>query len=67
MPQTIKVTGMSCQHCVMRVREALEALPGLADVQVDLASGTATFENPGAVPDEEIARAVRAAGYGVDG
>ncbi|MGB6289074.1 MAG: cation transporter, partial [Desulfobulbales bacterium] len=34
MSTTIKVKGMSCQHCVASVTKALSEIAGIADVQV---------------------------------
>jgi len=62
---TIKVSGMSCQHCVDHVTKALEGLPGVKNVHVDLSSGEATFDNPDSVASEDIARAIEDAGYEV--
>jgi copper chaperone len=59
----ITVKGMSCGHCVASVTKALEALPGVSEVQVDLASGRVTFANANSVSQEELARAIKAAGY----
>ncbi|HEX7415876.1 MAG TPA: cation transporter, partial [Smithellaceae bacterium] len=42
--KSIKVKGMTCQHCVMAVTKALGALEGIKNVQVDLKSGVATYE-----------------------
>lgn len=65
MPEKIhlEVTGMTCQHCVMRVTKAAESIEGVSDVKVDLASGSleATVDSPGAV--EKIKAAVADAGY----
>ena len=37
MIQTVfKVEGMSCGHCAKAIAEAVEALPGVANVAVDL-------------------------------
>lgn len=37
MAETIlKISGMSCAHCVMRVNKALKTIPGVTGVQVDL-------------------------------
>ena len=33
---TLTVKGMSCNHCKQAVTQALEALPGVSDVNVDL-------------------------------
>ncbi len=41
--RTISVKGMSCGHCVASVKEALEKVPGVSDVSVDLTFGSATF------------------------
>ena len=42
--KSIKIKGMSCQHCVMAVTKALGAIDGIKDVKVDLKSGQATYE-----------------------
>jgi len=34
----IKITGMSCEHCVKRVKEALSKIEGVKEVSVDLYS-----------------------------
>ena len=59
----ITVTGMSCGHCATAVTKALEALPGVSQVQVDLATGRVTFASANPLPKEELARAIKAAGY----
>lgn len=38
--QTIKVEGMSCNHCKESVEKALRALPGVMSAEVHLASNT---------------------------
>ncbi|WP_456432991.1 heavy-metal-associated domain-containing protein [Thermosulfuriphilus sp.] len=60
---TIRVSGMSCEHCLKRVKKALEAIPGVKNVKIDLSSGKTTFEAPEDLPREEIARAISKAGY----
>ena len=40
----INVEGMSCEHCVKAVTNAVGALPGVGSVSVDLGAGTATVE-----------------------
>jgi len=59
----ITVKGMSCGHCAAAVTKALEELPGVSQVQVDLSSGRVTFESTNPVAREELARVVKAAGY----
>ncbi len=34
---------MTCQHCVGSVKKALESIPGLSQVAVNLEKGEATF------------------------
>jgi len=41
---TMKIKGMSCQHCVNSARKALEAVPGISNIQIDLAKGEASFD-----------------------
>ncbi len=59
----IIVKGMSCGHCAAAVTKALEALPGVSEVRVDLTTGRVTFASANPVPPEEIARVIKAAGY----
>ena len=63
--KSITITGMSCQHCVMAVTKALAALDGVKDVNVDLKSGLATYEEVKAVDPKIVAAAVKKAGYEV--
>jgi copper chaperone len=35
----ITVTGMTCEHCEKAVREEISAIPGVSQVDVDVASG----------------------------
>ena len=59
----ITVKGMSCGHCAAAVTKALGALPGVSQVQVELSTGRVTFENANPIPREDLARAIKAAGY----
>jgi formate dehydrogenase gamma subunit len=65
MPSTIKVKGMSCQHCVMSVTKALNQLEGIKNVQVDLAKGEVRFDNMKEVASNRIEKAIQDAGYEV--
>jgi copper chaperone CopZ len=58
---TIEITGMTCQHCVRAATEALQAVPGVTRVEVDLASGLARVD--GDADLTALAAAVRTAGY----
>jgi len=59
---TIKVSGMSCQHCVSAVTKALEKLEGLEKVVVDLTTNDVSFVNSG-VEREKIRSAISQIGF----
>ncbi len=65
MPSSIKVKGMSCQHCVMSVKKALGELEGMKNVQVDLTKGEVRFDNSKAIASDRITKAIEDAGYKV--
>lgn len=65
--KSIKIKGMSCQHCVMAVTKALGVLEGIKNVQVDLKSGVATYDEVKPVDSQKIAAAIKKAGYEVVG
>ncbi len=66
--KTLKIQGMTCNHCVMRVQKALKAVPGVQDAQVDLkrAEADITFDE-GKTALEKLSTAVVDAGYKVVG
>ena len=59
----IKVKGMSCQHCVESTRKALEAIPGISNIQIDLAKGEAAFD--GQVDIQTVQEAITRIGFEV--
>jgi copper chaperone CopZ len=60
---TYSVTGMTCSHCVQAVTGELSALPGVAEVQVDLSSGAVTVTSEAPLSDDAVRAAVDEAGY----
>lgn len=61
---TIRVEGMSGDHCVMMVGRAIASVKGVLDVDVSLGNKEATVEYDRNKTDlEEIMAAVREAGY----
>jgi copper chaperone len=62
---TIKVKGMSCQHCVASVTKALSGIAGIADVQVNLEKGEATFNEKSPVAKDTIKDAITKIGFEV--
>jgi len=63
MKKLIKVQGMSCNHCVMHITEALGEVPGVTDVVVSLEDGTATVDTNAPVTDEALVAAIADVGY----
>ena len=64
MPK-IHVKGMTCSHCIAAVTKALEGLPGVSNVQVDLDSGQVSYDNSAPIPREDLERAIKTAGFGL--
>jgi copper chaperone len=54
------VSGMTCQHCVASVTEEVGELPGVTEVDVDLAAGR--LHVVGDVTTEQVQAAVAEAG-----
>ncbi|MBS7789544.1 cadmium-translocating P-type ATPase [Roseococcus sp. SDR] len=61
----LQVTGMSCASCVGRVERALQAVPGVLAVAVNLASERATLQVLAGTPMDSLEAALGRAGYGV--
>jgi copper chaperone len=57
----LMVGGMTCGHCVKAVTKAVEALPGVERVEVDLAAGRVTVA--GAVEAALVRKAIETEGY----
>jgi copper chaperone len=63
---TLKIQGMTCNHCVMRVAKSLKSVPGVQDARVDLQKAEAVVSyDETSVSREKIALAVKDAGYSV--
>jgi copper chaperone len=62
--KTYTVTGMTCAHCVLSVREEVGEVAGVEAIDVDLATGRVAVRGAG-IDDDAIAEAVAEAGYEV--
>ena len=60
---TLTVKGMSCNHCKQAVPQALEALPGVSDVNVDLEKGEATWKESPPLDIAEVKKAINKLGF----
>jgi Cu+-exporting ATPase len=61
---TLRVSGMTCPHCVNNVTKALLAVPGVEDTQVTLEDGIAVVTGP--VDQTALIQAVVDAGYSAE-
>ena len=57
----LQVAGMTCQHCVHAVTQALQGIAGVKNVSVDLAGRRARVE--GEADPLTLVRAVQEEGY----
>jgi len=63
---TLNVGGMSCEHCVKTVHNALSAISGVKDIAVSLKDGKAFFSHdPAKAPLDAIKAAIIEEGYQV--
>lgn len=63
MKTTLKISGMSCMHCVMSVKNALKTVPGLKSMDVTI--GQAIVETEGPVDQAVLKEAIEEEGYEV--
>ncbi|MDQ3275761.1 MAG: heavy-metal-associated domain-containing protein [Actinomycetota bacterium] len=54
---------MTCSHCVSSVTEEVREVPGVAGVDVDLATGMLTVTSETRIDEAAIRAAVEEAGY----
>ncbi|MBI4619476.1 MAG: heavy-metal-associated domain-containing protein [Desulfobacterales bacterium] len=62
---TVKIKGMSCNHCVMSVTKALNEIDGIKNVKVDLNKGEASFDEAMPVSMDTVKERIEKAGYEV--
>lgn len=60
----LKITGMSCGHCVAAVKQALAGVAGVDVEQVDVGRAVVAYD-PAAVTPEAIEEAITEEGYTV--
>jgi copper ion binding protein len=63
MKTTLNIEGMSCEHCVKHVKEALEGVAGVKSAKVSLKDKSAGVEHGDQVTLESLKAAVTEAGY----
>ena len=66
MTSNYSISGMHCQSCESKVRDAIRSVEGVTSTQVSLASGTAIVESKVALALETLQTAIAKAGdYGI--
>ncbi|UCC94154.1 MAG: cation transporter [Thermoplasmata archaeon] len=59
----LTVTGMTCGHCEMRVKMALEKVPGVKKAKADNVKDVAIITHEGELDMDAAVQAVKDAGY----
>jgi copper chaperone CopZ len=62
---TYIVVGMTCDHCVRAVRDEVSRITGVADVDVDLATGRLIVSSEHPIDRKAVVTAVDEVGYAV--
>lgn len=65
MEKTLKIEGMMCPHCEMRVKKALEAVPGVVEAAPSHTAGSAVVTLERDVDPAVLKKAVEDQGYRV--
>jgi copper ion binding protein len=65
MKTELKVEGMTCEHCVKHVKEALEGVAGVKSAKVNLKKKSASVDHGDGVSLDSLKAAVTEAGYEV--
>lgn len=59
----LEIEGMTCGGCAASAHQALQSVPGVVAVQVDLPEGRATVEHDEQVDDQRLVAAVADSGF----
>lgn len=65
MKKILIIEGMTCNHCVMHVKNALEEVEGVKKVLVNLKNKMATIELSSSIDESLLVKAVLQTGYKV--
>ena len=63
MEKKLSVEGMSCPHCVGRVKKHLQSVPNVSNVDVDLEAKQAVFQTDGDIDMQGIIAAINDFGF----
>jgi copper chaperone len=63
---TLKVEGMSCEHCIKAITKTVNTLSGVFNVTVDLETKSVTVEyNSALITSEKIKNKIEEQGYDI--
>ena len=65
MKKKIYIEGMTCEHCLNRVKNALSEMDKIKEVQVNLAEGFALIESDREIVNSALTDTIDEAGYDV--
>jgi len=63
MEKKLSIQGMSCQHCVGRVKKYLEAIETVSEVHVDLENKQAVFKAAANMDMETTIKTINGFGF----
>lgn len=58
-----QVTGMTCSHCEMSIREEVSEIAGVTEIQVSAQTGKLSVTADTEIDDQAVLAAVEEAGY----
>ncbi|MEW1963743.1 heavy metal-associated domain-containing protein [Microbacterium sp. NPDC077644] len=58
-----QVTGMTCGHCEMSIREEVSEIAGVEGIEVSAQTGKLVVTGEGEIDDAQVLAAVEEAGY----
>lgn len=61
-----QVTGMTCGHCEMSVREEVAEIAGVDGIEVSAQTGKLVVTGAGEIDDAQVLAAVAEAGYSAE-
>ncbi len=63
---TLRITGMTCEHCARTVEKALSGLPRIVSASVSYDDGLASITAQSEINTDTLVRAVKASGYNAE-
>lgn len=58
-----QITGMTCGHCELSIREEVQEVPGVKSVEVSYQTGKLVVTGDGTIDDAAVITAVQDVGY----